>query len=175
VYAWKYPRWLTHYYRLRDPKESFKLVFGRMRALGRTAGPVLFHLHPNMQVDVQRLAGVLRLLPKRQRAAFEFRHPSWHQKDVFAILKDHDASLCISDHHDAPAPWERTASWVYIRGHGPGGRYHGSYSRPVLRRWAHRALAWRRDGFDVYCYFDNDPGAAAPRNAITLKKLLDET
>src|SRR4051812_1093294 len=46
IYAWKYPRWLTHFYRLRDPAESFERVFGRMQALGKTGGPVLFHLHP---------------------------------------------------------------------------------------------------------------------------------
>jgi uncharacterized protein YecE (DUF72 family) len=48
LYAWKYPRWLTHYYKLRDPAASYKLVFGRMSALSEAEGPVLFQLHPRM-------------------------------------------------------------------------------------------------------------------------------
>jgi uncharacterized protein YecE (DUF72 family) len=172
LYAWKYPRWLTHYYRLKDPEESYSLVFGRMKGLGAKAGPVLFHLHPNMKVDEARLLRALRLLPKRQRASFEFRHPSWYAKPVFRLLEDFDAALCISDHHDAPAPWERTASWVYVRCHGPGGAYHGSYAKACLQAWAKRLRSWQRQGVDVFCYFDNDPEAAAPRNALQLKKLV---
>jgi uncharacterized protein YecE (DUF72 family) len=172
IYAWKYPRWLTHYYRLKDPRESFARVFKRMKGLGDRAGPVLFHLHPGMKLDEQRLLGALRLLPKRQRASFEFRHPSWYTKSVLQLLEDFDASLCISDHHDAPAPWEKTASWVYVRCHGPGGTYHGSYAKSVLETLANRLLRWRRQGVDVFCYFDNDPEAAAPKNARALNQLV---
>jgi uncharacterized protein YecE (DUF72 family) len=87
-------------------------------------------------------------------------------------LRDHDAALCISDHHDAPAPWKRTASWTYVRGHGPGGHYVGAYSRRTLEEWAKAFRGWKRRGIDVYCYFDNDPDAAAPRNALQLKAML---
>src|SRR3712207_8087041 len=54
------------------------------------------------------------------RHAFEFRHPSWYEPAVYDLLAEHDASLVLSDHHHAPAPWIATASWVYVRGHGPG-------------------------------------------------------
>ncbi|RYZ14673.1 MAG: DUF72 domain-containing protein, partial [Alphaproteobacteria bacterium] len=149
LYAWKYPRWLTHFYRLRNPEESFRLVFGRMKPLGGNAGPVLFQLPPHMQRDPSRLAGALKLLPRGQRAAFEFRHPSWYAKDILDLLQDHDAALCISDHHHAPAPWIRTASWVYVRGHGPGGTYHGSYGDHELRKWARHVRTWRKSGADI--------------------------
>lgn len=172
VYAWKYPRWLTHFYRLKDPQESYRLVFGRMKALGRSRGPVLFQLPPNMQADHDRLATALKLLPRGQQAAFEFRHPSWYKAKIFELLRDHDVALCVSDHHDAPAPWVRTASWAYVRGHGPGGTYHGSYADSELRGWSRRIRAWRKEGADVFCYFDNDPEAAAPRDALRFKKML---
>lgn len=172
LYAWKYPRWLTHYYRLKDPADSFKLVFGRMRGLDEHAGPVLFHLHPRMEKDRERLAGAIKLLPKTARAAFEFRHPSWYDASIFHLLRDHDCALCVSDHHDAPAPWERPASWAYVRGHGPGGRYVGAYADKTLREWARRIRAWSKQGADVFCYFDNDPEAAAPKDALKLKQLL---
>ena len=64
-----------------------------------------------------------------------------------------------------------TASWVYVRGHGPGGRYHGRYPDAELSRWAHRIAHWRREGRDVYAYFDNDIKSAAPFDAMTLLKL----
>jgi uncharacterized protein YecE (DUF72 family) len=64
-----------------------------------------------------------------------------------------------------------TASWVYVRGHGPGGRYVGRYSEPDLRRWAERVAAWRGRGLDVYSYFDNDIKSAAPADAKVLKQL----
>ena len=44
----------------------------------------------------------------------------------------HNISLCISDHHDATSPWRRTADFVYVRGHGPGGRYRGHYRGATL-------------------------------------------
>lgn len=172
LYAWKYPQWLTHYYKLKEPEASLKLVFGRMKGLGKTMGPVLFQLHPRMPVNLERLARVLKRLPKGKRAAFEFRHPSWYAKPVFELLEKHDASLCISDHHDAPSPWKRTASWAYVRGHGPGGHYHGAYSEETLKAWARTFRRWRRADADVFCYFDNDPEAAAPNDALRLKAML---
>jgi uncharacterized protein YecE (DUF72 family) len=108
LYAWKYPRWLTHYYRLKDPSESYRLVFDRMSGLGPTQGPVLFQLPPRMRRDRERLANALKRLPLNIKAAFEFRHPSWYEPAIFTVLEEHDAALVISDHADAPAPWERT-------------------------------------------------------------------
>ena len=175
LYAWKYPRWLTHYYKLRDPAESYQLVFGRMSALGETEGPVLFQLHPRMTKDRERLAKALQLLPNGKRAAYEFRHPSWFDEDIFSLLREHDAALCISDHADAPSPWINTASWIYVRGHGPSGRYYGAYADAALRSWAKRIRAWSAQGKDLFCYFDNDIGAAAPNDALRLKRMLSRS
>lgn len=172
VYAWKYPRWLTHFYRLKDPMESYRRVFSAMHPLASSSGPVLFQLPPRMQRNLDRLSDALRLLPRGQRAAFEFRHPSWYDDHVFATLGAHDAALCISDHHDARSPWVKTASWAYVRGHGPGGTYQRSYSDAELCKWSAQIRKWWRKGADVFCYFDNDLGAAAPHDALRLKSML---
>jgi uncharacterized protein YecE (DUF72 family) len=119
----------------------------------------------------ERLARFLDLLPGGRRCTVEFRHPSWYAPEVFQLLARHDAALCISDHHSAPSPWEVTASWVYVRGHGPGGRYHGRYPPDELARWAEHIAAWRAGGLDVYAYFDNDIKSAAPFDALALKAL----
>lgn len=172
LFAWKYPRWLTHYYRLKDPAESYKLVFGRMQGLGEKRGPALLQLPPQLKHDYDRLARALAALPKDARVSVEFRHPSWYAPDILRVMGEHNAALCISDHHHAPAPWETTADWVYVRGHGPGGRYFGSYDDAALQAWAKQMRAWRRRGLMVFCYFDNDPEGAAPHDALRLKAIM---
>ena len=171
VFAWKVSRFITHNKKLKDCADSVALVFGRMRRLGAAYGPALVQLPPQLRRDDARLAAFLRLLPKGERCAVEFRHPTWYAPEVSRILADHDAALCISDHHAAPAPWEATASFVYFRGHGPGGRYVGRYSEAALADLADRIARWRKGGRDVYAYFDNDVKSAAPFDAVSLKRL----
>ena len=88
------------------------------------------------------------------------------------MLSAHNISICLSDHHDAPAPWKRTADFVYIRGHGPGGRYKGHYSERTMLYWATRIRSWKKRGKDVYVYFDNDQRSVAPADALKLQRLL---
>jgi uncharacterized protein YecE (DUF72 family) len=84
-------------------------------------------------------------------------------------------ALCLSDHADAPSPWKRTADFVYIRGHGPGGRYTGHYSPAALASWARKIKRWRGRRYDVYVYFDNDQKSAAPLDVRRLLEMLKET
>jgi uncharacterized protein YecE (DUF72 family) len=72
------------------------------------------------------------MLPRCYPYAFEFRHKSWYDDDIYQLLRAHDVALCISDHHDAPSPWEVTARHVYLRGHGPDGRYKNHYPDPNI-------------------------------------------
>lgn len=177
LFAWKVSRFVTHMKRLKDIEESIDLVFGRMAALGDKFGPVLFQLPPTLKADAEtreRVARCLSLIPGRRRTAFEFRHPSWYEDATFALLRDHDTALCISDHADAPAPWLATAGFVYVRAHGTTGRYAGRYSEATLRNWTQQIIEWRRNGRDVYVYFDNDIKSAAPGDARTLLRFLDE-
>ena len=171
LFAWKVSRFITHNKKLRDVEDSVGLVYGRMAPLGEKQGPSLIQLPPQLRRDDARLAAFLKLLP-RGRHTVEFRHPSWYEPAVFALLADFDAALCISDHHSAPSPWEVTAGWVYVRGHGPGGRYHGHYAETELARWAERIRDWRAEDRDVYVYFDNDIKCAAPQDAMMLKRRL---
>jgi uncharacterized protein YecE (DUF72 family) len=61
---------------------------------------------------------------------------------------------------------------VYLRGHGPGGAYKDQYSDRALRDWARSIASWRRQGRDVFVYFDNDQKSAAPADALRLATLL---
>jgi uncharacterized protein YecE (DUF72 family) len=88
------------------------------------------------------------------------------------MLSEWNISLCLSDHHDAPAPWKRTAVFVYVRGHGPGGRYKGHYTDRTLLEWAKRIRTSKKQGKDVYIDFDNDQMSAEPTDALKLRRML---
>jgi uncharacterized protein YecE (DUF72 family) len=143
----------------------------RISLLGAKAGPVLFQLPPNFSANPNRLKHFIGMLSPRYRYVFEFRHPSWYAAEIFRILSRHNIALCISDHHDAPSPWEQTADFVYLRGHGPGGRYSGHYSSATLKKWSQTIGGWRSAGSDVFVYFDNDQKSAAPLDAAKLRAM----
>jgi uncharacterized protein YecE (DUF72 family) len=171
-FAWKASKFITHWRRLIVNENSMKLLEGRLSLLGHKLGPVLFQLPAKMQCNLERLANFLEHLKKGRSYSFEFRHPSWYATPVLELLRDHNASLCLSDHADAPAPREITADWVYVRLHGPSGRYHGSYTDAQLCDWAKAINDWRGEGKQVWCFFDNDVKSAAPENAERLKELV---
>jgi uncharacterized protein YecE (DUF72 family) len=173
IFSWKASQFITHWKRLgQNSANSLELLEDRLSLLGKKAGPILFQLPPNFQVDVNRLASFLRMLSPRRRYSFEFRHPSWYTPRIMRLLAEENISLCISDHHDAPAPWKLTADFVYVRGHGPGGRYKGHYSADALAAWAKRIKSWKSQGCDVFVFFDNDQKSAAPIDALKLKQVL---
>ncbi|MHC2334569.1 DUF72 domain-containing protein [Bradyrhizobium sp. USDA 4454] len=173
VFSWKASKFITHWKRLSgNSANSLALLESRLSILRNKAGPILFQLPPNFTADAERLASFLKLLKRRRRYAFEFRHPSWYAPPILKLLAERNMALCISDHHDAPSPWRRTADFVYVRGHGPGGRYSGHYKPAELADWAKRIRSWKRQGCDVYVYFDNDQKSAAPADAGRLCDLL---
>lgn len=173
VFAWKASKFITHWKRLsQNSVNSLELLEDRLSLLGDKAGPILFQLPPHFEADRDRLASFLKLLSTRRSYSFEFRHPSWYASPILKLLGQYGISLCISDHHDAPAPWRRTADFVYVRGHGPQGRYKGHYSEGTLLAWAGRITSWKKQGCDVFVYFDNDQKSAAPFDALKLRQLL---
>jgi uncharacterized protein YecE (DUF72 family) len=61
---------------------------------------------------------------------------------------------------------------VYVRFHGPSGRYQGGYPAGALRSWADWFRVQLDRGSDAYAYFNNDIGGHAPRDALTLRKMM---
>jgi uncharacterized protein YecE (DUF72 family) len=175
-FAWKASKFITHWKRLGpSTQNSLELLETRLAALRKKCGPVLFQLPARFTVDRGRLAEFLAMLPRKRRYAFEFRHASWYEDPIYDLLARHNVALCISDHHDAPTPWLTTARHVYVRGHGPAGRYKGSYSIAKLKHWALHIARWQRERRDVYIYFDNDQKSAAPKDARRLQALLSRS
>jgi uncharacterized protein YecE (DUF72 family) len=173
LFAWKASKFITHWKRLSDKSvNSIELMESRLKVLGPKVGPVLFQLPARFKADRERLASFLKLLSKKYLYAFEFRDASWYDDEILALLRKRNVALCLSDHRDAPTPWEVTASHVYIRGHGPTGEYKDRYPLKTLRAWAESILKWKRQGRMVFCYFDNDQKSAAPKDANRLVQLL---
>jgi uncharacterized protein YecE (DUF72 family) len=173
VFAWKASKFITHWKRLGPTSgNSLALLESRLRLLEAKAGPVLFQLPPQFQKDCRRLASFLKRLRKSRPYVFEFRHRSWYAPETFDLLHSHSIALCISDHHDAPAPWEVTAPHVYIRAHGPSGNYRDRYAPQTLAAWARRLSRLRDEGHSIYVYFDNDQKSAAPLDAARLTRLM---
>src|ERR1700709_328717 len=173
VFAWKASKFITHWKRLSGNSiNSLELLENRLSFLGNKVGPILFQLPPNFRADADRFGKFLKMLRKKRRYSFEFRDPSWYAPQILRMLAEQNISLCLSDHHDAPAPWKRTADFVYIRGHGPGGCYKGHYPTNALTEWAKRIRSWKKQGNDVYVYFDNDQKSAAPADALKLRQMI---
>lgn len=173
-FSWKASKFISHLYRLTtNSRKTLKVQETRLKALGPKLGSVLYQLPPHFHVNRERLAAFIKMLPSHQYT-FEFRHQSWYQPAIFELLRENNIALCLSDHRDAPAPWEITASHVYLRAHGPTGSYHDNYPDKTLRAWAKTIKKWRRRKLSVYCYFDNDFKSAAPHDAKRLIHLLSE-
>jgi uncharacterized protein YecE (DUF72 family) len=155
-----------------QPRIARRPPFLAWRQLGDKVGPILFQLPPNFKADADRLGNFFEMLSSKRRYSFEFRDQSWYAPRILKMLAERNIALCLSDHHDAPAPWKRTADFVYVRGHGPGGRYRGHYADRTLTEWARRIRSWKKQGKDVYVYFDNDQKSAAPTDALKLRQML---
>lgn len=173
LFAVKASRFLTHMKKLKDPEEPVERLFTRMRHLGRRLGPVLYQLPPGFKLDFGRLEHFLHVLPRGVRHVLEFRDPSWYADRVSELLARHGVARCLHDMQGSATGRERVGPFVYVRYHGASGTYSGGYPADRLERWAEWLQAERESGADVFAYFNNDVGGHAPRDAVTLRRLLE--
>lgn len=154
-FALKAPRSITHIKRLKDAEDSVPYLFKTASVLKDRLGPLLFQLPPNLKKDVPRLRTFLGLLPSGYRIAFEFRHESWFDDEVFAVLRNHRAALCIAETDDGPdVPFMPTADWGYLR------LRRTDYGEAELKRWAR--LVREQDWRDVFIFFKHEDEGKAP-------------
>ena len=138
-----------------DAAEETGYLLDTSKALGERLGVILFQLPPYLKKDVERLEEFLALLDGGPRAAFEFRHASWHDDEVWAALRARDCALCVADTGDADAtPFVSTASWGYLRLRAP------EYSDAELDAWAERvgSQSWS----DAFVFFKHEDEGAGP-------------
>jgi uncharacterized protein YecE (DUF72 family) len=172
LFAVKASRFITHMKKLKDPEQVLANFLPRAEILKRKLGPILFQLPPWWELNLARLEAFLDVLPRGHRYSFELRNPSWHAPEVLRVLRRRNAAFCIYEIAGFRTELEVTADFTYVRLHGPGGAYQGSYDEAILSEWAGRIRSWRKELKQIYVYFDNDQEAFAARNASRLKDLV---
>ena len=151
---------ITHMKRLKDVAEPVDYFFRTAAVLGPKLGPVLFQLPPNFKKDVVRLRDFLALLPADRPVAFEFRHESWFDEEIYAALRDRGAALCAADTDDSGeegAPIVPTGPWGYLR------LRRADYDDAALRSWVERVRAqpWER----AFVFFKHEDAGKGPAMA----------
>ena len=175
VYAVKVSRFITHIKKLKDVEEALDKFLERARLLKGKLGPLLYQLPPGLHRNDLLLEGFLSLLPRDLSHVFEFRHESWLDKGVFALLRRYNAGFCIYDMPDFTTPLETTADFVYVRFHGSTWLYGGSYSEEELSKWAQDIKRISKNKKAAYVYFNNDAEGFAVQNAQALERMMKET
>lgn len=154
----KAPRRITHVARLKNAEEPLVRLLDVAAALKARLGPLLFQLPSQLAKDAGRLRDFLALLPQARQVAFEFRHASWFDEEIYQLLGDHQAALCIAEAEDGPeVPCVATADWGYVRLRRP------DYREAELQTWVQRlrAQAWA----DTFVFFKHEDEARGPRLA----------
>jgi len=163
VFVLKASRKITHHARLKETaNDSVVHLWETAGVLGPHLGPILFQLPANMKKDVPRLQSFMVALPEGLRAAFEFRHESWLDSDVYDALRDAGHALCLADTEDGDAPeLVPTTDWGYLR------LRREDYTDDALRTWkgAIDAQPWQR----AFVFFKHEDEGAAP---LLAKRLL---
>jgi uncharacterized protein YecE (DUF72 family) len=160
TFAVKAPQRITHQERLAGSEESLRFFLDALEALGPKRGPLLFQLPPFLKKDLPRLAAFLALLPKGVEAAFEFRHASWFDDEVYALLRQHGAALVIAEAEKLTVPLIATAPFGYLR------LRREDYVEADLHAWAARIQSqpWTH----AYVYFKHEDSGKAPAYATVL-------
>lgn len=176
-FAVKASRFLTHVRRLAQPEEPLRRLWQNAQGLGSKLGPLLFQLPPSLPYGKERLAHFLRVLSEQRsgvrfRAALEVRNATWLSAECYDLLSAAEVALCFSDWPDLKVEEPVTASFLFIRRHGPEVLYASKYSEEQLRQEVHRIRYWLDRGKDVYIYFNNDANGWAVEDARTLAQLL---
>ena len=163
AFTLKAPRRITHIKRLREAEADVAEFLRRTAALGTKLGVVLFQLPPFMRKDLSRLRDFLSALPSGQRVAFEFRNASWQDDEVYALLRERAAMLCVTDSDKGDTPFIATSDCGYIRLR----RTH--YDDSELAAWTKRIAA--QPLASVYVYFMHEDEALGTRFAQRLNEL----
>lgn len=175
LFALKASRYITHRKKLRDPELILSNFIDRAKILGEKLGIILFQLPPRWQCNPKRLRDFIAALPQQYRYAFEFRDRSWFNPNVYEILAEYEIAFCIYELNGYVSPKVVTTDFVYLGLHGPDEAYKGQYNTATLSRsrWASTFLAWKQEGKEIYCYFDNDECGYAAQDTLNLQSMIN--
>jgi len=162
----KAPKRITHIARLRDCADLLQYFLKTAATLGPKLGAILFQLPPYFRKDLEVLDQFLPLLPPGTCAAFEFRHASWMDAEVFARLRARELALCVADSEKFSTPVEITAPYGYFRLRDEG------YTAADIARWAGVIRDSTSACREVFVYFKHEEAGKGPEFARTLLEAL---
>lgn len=166
VFALKGHRFITHTHRLKDVAPMVQRMRESARPLGTTLAAVLWQLPASLFRDLSLLADFSATLDgwPEARHAIEFRHHSWRDDAVTALMAAKGLAICRAEGAEWPTWSQLTGDLVYVRLYG---LVEGAPPRN-LDRWAEEVRHWRAAGRQVHLYFDADDTGQAPYDAIGL-------
>ena len=165
AFVLKVPRRITHEKKLKNVADDVAYLVKTAAALGKKRGPLLFQLPPFFRKDLAVLRDFLGLLPRDGQAALEFRHQSWFDDEVYAVLREHNAALCVADaDSEVSVPFVATAAWGYLR------LRREDYSDKDLRTWVKRVQdqPWK----EAFVFFKHEDAGKGPELATRLLQQL---
>jgi uncharacterized protein YecE (DUF72 family) len=159
----KAPRRITHDAKLQRCEDLLQAFCRTAHSLGPKLAALLFQLPPTFKKDAGVLRAFAGLLPEGTRAAFEFRHPSWLDPEVYDILRARNLALCVADSEKMSTPVEMTADYAYFRLRDEG------YQQADIERWA-ATIRGLQGATDVFVYFKHEEEGLGPDFA---RRLID--
>lgn len=163
-------RRITHYNKLNDIRDHLNKYLSRVRQIGDSLKTVFWQFPPSFGKNLERLKNFIQLLPEDQQFAFEFRHTSWLDAEVYDLLRDNNYAIVWQSSGKFPDDCTPTADFIYIRFHGLTG-YKYNYKKSDLEPWAEIIAKHLAEGRSVQVYFNN-AGGNAPESARMLRDLL---
>jgi uncharacterized protein YecE (DUF72 family) len=164
----KAPRRITHDSRLKDCGELVATFCRVAGTLGDKLGTLLFQLPPNLKKNLPLLDAFVANLPQNVRAAFEFRHESWLDEEIFSRLSRRNLALCVADSQKMSTPVRITADYAYFRLRDEG------YTPDAIAKWADTIAREAASCRDVFVYFKHEEEGKGPEFAQLLMKHLEK-
>ena len=156
---------ITHSLKLKDAEEFTRYFLQSLEPLraANKMGPILFQLAPSFAADPVRLTEFVRLLPKTDRAAFEFRNATWFSEETYRVLSEHNVALCMAENDTLETPPVVTADFVYLRLRKP------DYTESELLSIDRRIEQYLANGYPTFAIFKHEE---TPAGALNAEKLL---
>ncbi len=163
----KASRRITHIKRLKECEEETEYLIETAQVLGERLGAILFQLPPFLRKDAPRLEGFLKLIPENIKAAFEFRHESWFEDDIYEYLREKKCALCFSDTEDnKQEALVSTSSWGYLR------LRRQDYGEKALKEWVGRIEKQKWD--QAFIFFKHEGEGTGPKLAKRFLELANQ-
>ena len=161
----KAPKRITHEARLKDCADRLQYFVDTAATLGPKLGALFFQLPPNFKQDLGLFDTFLESLPPGTVAAFEFRHGSWLNDELYRRLEARNLALCVADSETMATPVQITADYAYFRLRDEG------YTREDIARWAQTIRDKTAVCKEVFVYFKHEEAGKGP---VFARQLLDD-